>query len=153
MTIEEKLAEMGIELPSPATPLGSYVPVVRTGNLVYVSGQIPVKERRVMAVGSVPSPCTIEKAAEGAKICAINILAHLKAHLGSLDKISKFVRVTGFVQSQSGFYKQPDVINGASDFLVEVFGEKGKHTRVVVGSYELPLDASVEIDVIVEVED
>ena len=152
MSVDEKLAEMGIEIPEAHPPQGSYVPVVQTGNLCYVSGQLPIDDGRLMAVGSVPSPCSIEKGVEGAKLCAINILAQLKAHLGSLDKIKKIVRLNGYVQSQNGFFQQPQVLNGASDFLAEVLGDKGVHTRIAVGVYELPMDAAVEIDVIVEVE-
>jgi len=152
MTIEEKLAEMGIELPTPPKPVAAYVPVVQTGNLVYLSGQLPVKDGRVMAQGSVPSPCSVENAREGAKLTAINIIAQLKAHLGSLERVKKIVRINGFVQSDNGFFKQPEVLNGASEFLVEVFGEKGKHTRIAIGVYELPLNAAMQIDAIVEVE-
>ncbi len=152
MSIEEKLVEMGIELPTPHAPLGAYVPVVQTGNLCFVSGQLPIKDGRLVAVGSVPSPCSVEKATEGARICAINILAQMKAHLGSLDRVKKFVRLNGYVQSQNGFYQQPQVLNGASDFLVEVFGDKGRHTRIALGVYELPMDAAVELCAMVEVE-
>ncbi|MFH1675666.1 MAG: RidA family protein [bacterium] len=152
MSVEEKLKEMGIELPTPPAPVAAYVPVVQTGNLCFVSGQLPIAEGRVLTVGSAPSPCSIEAARDGARLCAINILAQLKAHLGSLDRIKKIVRINGFVQSQNGFFKQPDILNGASEFLAEVLGEKGKHTRIAIGVYELPLNATMQIDAIVEVE-
>ncbi len=152
MTVEDKLREMEIVLPTPPGSAGSYVPVVQTGNLCFVSGQLPMKDGRLMAVGSVPNVCALKKAREGARICAINILAQLKSHLGSLDRIKRFVRLNGYVQSDNGFVKQPDVLNGASDFIVEVLGENGKHTRVAIGAAELPLNASVEIDAIVEVD-
>ena len=152
MTTEEKLREMGIELPTPPEPKGSYIPVVQTGNLCYVSGQLPIKDGRLMAMGSVPSVCSIESAREGAKLCVVNIMAQLKAHLGSLDRIKRFVRLNGYVQSDNGFKKQPDVLNGASDFIAEILGERGKHTRIAVGVIELPINATLELDAIVEVE-
>ena len=152
MSVEEKLIEMGIELPTPPKPVASYVPIVQTGNLVYLSGQLPIKEGRVMAAGSVPNPCSIENAKEGAKLTAINIIAHLKAYLGSLDRVKQVVRLNGFVQSENGFHKQPEVLNGASEFIAEVFGDKGKHTRIAIGVFELPLNATMQIDAIVEVE-
>jgi enamine deaminase RidA (YjgF/YER057c/UK114 family) len=151
MSVEDKLKEMGIELPTPPIPVAAYVPVVQTGNLCFVSGQLPMQDGRMMAVGHVPSSCEEEKAILGAKLCAINILAQLKGHLGSLDRIKRVVRINGFVQSDHGFTHQPQVINGASEFLVQVLGDAGKHSRAAVGVAELPLDASVEIDAIVEV--
>jgi len=152
MTIEEKLAELGIKLPTPPAPVAAYVPVVRTGNLCFVSGQLPIKDGRVMASGSVPSPCSLEIARAGARLCAVNALAQLNAHLGSLDRVKQIVRVNGFVQSTNAFTKQPEVLNGASEFLVEVFGEKGRHTRIAIGVFELPLNATIQLDMIVEVE-
>ena len=152
MNPEEKLAELGIELPTPPKPVASYVPVIQTGNLCFVSGQLPVRNGRIMAVGSVPNQCTAEEAREGAELCAINILAQLKMHLGSLDRVKQIVRLNGFVQSDNAFVKQPEILNGASEFLVEVLGDKGRHTRVAIGVIELPLNASIEIDAIVEVE-
>jgi enamine deaminase RidA (YjgF/YER057c/UK114 family) len=152
MSVEDKLKEMGIELPVPPAPVASYYAVVQTGNLCFVSGQLPMQEGRIVFAGSVPKAITAEEAHDAAKICAINILAQLKLHLGSLDRIKHVVRINGFVQSDHAFVNQPKVINGASDFLVEVLGEKGKHSRIAVGVSELPLNASVEIDAIVEVE-
>jgi len=152
MSVDDKLKELGIELPTPPTPVAAYVPVVQTGSLCFVSGQLPMKDGRLMAVGHVPTTCDEAKATEGAKLCAINILAQLKAHLGSLDRIKRVVRINGFVQSERGFLNQPQVINGASEFLVAVLGDNGKHSRTAVGVAELPMDASVQIDAIVEVE-
>ncbi len=146
MSAEDKLAELGIELPTPPKPVAAYVPVIQTGNLCYVSGQLPIKDGRVLATGSVPSPCSLEDAQEGARITAINILAQLKAHLGSLDRVKQIVRINGFIQSANGFYGQPDVLNGASEFLVEVLGDKGRHTSIAIGVYELPLNAAIQID-------
>jgi enamine deaminase RidA (YjgF/YER057c/UK114 family) len=152
MSVEDKLKEMGIELPTPPAPVAAYVPVVQTGNLCFVSGQLPMKDGRIMATGAIPSPCSVEDAKEGARLTAINILAQLKAHLGSLDRVKQIVRINGFVQSDNAFNKQPEVLNGASEFLAEVFGDAGRHTRIAIGVYELPLNASMQIDAIVEVE-
>ena len=152
MTVDEKLAEMGIELPTPPEPVGAYIPVVQTGNLCYVSGQIPVKDGRVVITGAVPGVCSAEQAKEGALICAINILGQLKAHLGSLERIRKIVRINGFVQSENGFHGQAEILNTASQFFADVLGEKGIHTRTAYGIFELPVNATVELDAIVEVD-
>ncbi|MDC0241970.1 RidA family protein [Candidatus Nitrosopelagicus sp.] len=148
--IEEKLKELGIEIPTPPNPAGSYIPVVTTGNLAFVSGQIPMKEGKVVFEGKVPETQSVDSARDAAKICIINGLAQLKANLGSLDKITKFVRISGFVNSNSNFTEQPKVINAASDLLVEVFGDMAKHSRIAVGVASLPLNSTVEIDMIVE---
>ena len=148
--IEEKLESLGILLPTPPKPAGSYIPVVRTGNLVFVSGQIPMKDGQVQFKGQVPTSISVEEAQKAARLCIINVLAQLKAELGTLDKISRIVRVSGFVNSSSEFYEQPKIINTASDLLYEIFGEKGKHTRIAVGVASLPLNSAVEIDLIAE---
>ena len=148
--IEEKLKELGIEIPTPPNPAGSYIPVVTTGNLAFVSGQIPMKEGKVVFEGKVPENQSVDSARDAAKICIINGLAQLKANLGSLDKITKFVRISGFVNSNPNFAEQPKVINAASDLLVEVFGDMAKHSRIAVGVASLPLNSTVEIDMIVE---
>ena len=148
--IEDKLKELGIEIPTPPSPAGSYIPVVTTENLAIVSGQIPIKEGKVVFEGKVPEKQSVDSAREAAKICIINGLAQLKANLGSLDKITKFVRISGFVNSESDFTEQPKVINAASDLLVEVFGDMAKHSRIAVGVASLPLNSTVEIDMIVE---
>lgn len=148
--IEEKIKSMGINIPIPPTPAGSYIPVVKTGNLLYVSGQIPLESGKVAFTGKV-SDANIETAQKSAKICAINILAQLKKELGDLEKISRFVRLSGFVNSVPEFTQHPKVINTASDLLYEIFGEDGKHTRIAVGVSSLPLDAMTEIDAIVEI--
>ena len=149
--IEEKLKELGIEIPTPPNPAGSYIPVVTTGNLAFVSGQIPMKEGKVVFEGKVPENQSVESARDAAKICIINGLAQLKASLGSLDKITKFIRISGFVNSNPNFAEQPKVINAASDLLVEIFGDMAKHSRIAVGVANLPLNSTVEIDMIVEV--
>ena len=148
--IEEKLKSLDIILPNPPKPAGAYIPVVKTGNIAYVSGQIPIKEGKVAFKGKVPSMQPLEEAQKAAKICIINALAQLKSELGSLDKISKIIRVSGFVNSDPDFTDQPKVINAASDLLFETFGEKGQHSRIAVGVVSLPLGSTVEIDMIVE---
>ncbi len=147
--IEEKLESLGITLPTPPTPAGAYIPAVRTGNLLYISGQIPMEEGKVVFTGKV-SDENLETAQKSAKMCAINILAQLKRELGDLDKVSKIVRLSGFVNSVPEFSQHPKVINAASDFLFEIFGEKAKHSRIAVGVSSLPLNSMTEIDAIVE---
>ena len=148
--IEDRLKELSIEIPTPPNPAGSYIPVVTTGNLAFVSGQIPMKDGKVIIEGKVPEKQSLDSAREAAKICIINGLAQLKANLGSLDKITKFVRISGFVNSSQDFTEQPKVINAASDLLVEIFGDMAKHSRIAVGVASLPLNSTVEIDMIVE---
>ena len=148
--IDEKLKELSIVIPTPPSPAGSYIPVVTTGNLAFVSGQIPMKDGRVVFEGKVPDEQSLESAREAAKICIINSLAQLKVNLGSLDKITKFVRISGFVNSNPNFIEQPRVINAASDLLVEIFGDIAKHSRIAVGVTSLPLNSTVEIDMVVE---
>lgn len=148
--IEEKLKSLGIILPVPPKPAGSYIPVVITGNLAFVSGQIPIQDGKVAVTGKVPTERTVEDAQGAAKICAINILAQIKANLGSLDRITKIVRVSGFVNSTGDFTEHPKIINAASDLFFEIFGDKGKHSRIAVGVSSLPLNSTVEIDMIVE---
>lgn len=149
--IEERLDELGITLPVPPKPAGSYIPVVKTGSLLFVSGQIPMKEGKVVFQGKVPSSISIEDAQKAAKLCTINALAQIKAELDTLDKISRIVKVSGFVNSSQDFVEQPKIINAASDLLFEIFGDKGKHSRIAVGVASLPLNSSVEIDLIVEI--
>jgi enamine deaminase RidA (YjgF/YER057c/UK114 family) len=150
--IEEKIKSLNIVLPNPPKPAGAYIPVVKSGNTVYVSGQIPIEDDGTVAFkGKVPSVQSLEQAQKAAKLCAVNALAQLKSELGSLDKISKILRVSGFVNSEPDFTEQPKVINAASDLLFEIFGEKGKHSRIAVGVASLPLGATVEIDMIVEI--
>jgi len=149
--IKEKLDTLGIKLPTPPKPAGSYIPVVRTGNLVFVSGQIPIKDGKILYSGKVTKDLSIEDAQKGARLCAINALAQLNSEFGNLENISKIVRVSGFVNSPPEFTEQPKVINGASDLLFEIFEEKGQHTRIAVGVSSLPLNSAVEIDLIVEI--
>ena len=150
--IEEKLKSLDIELPNPPTPAGSYVPVIRTGNLLFISGQIPMEDNKVIYTGKV-SDDNLETAQKSARMCAINIIAQIKRELGDLDKVSRIVRLSGFVNSVPEFSQQPKVINPASDLFFEIFGEKGKHSRIAVGVTSLPLNSMTEIDAIVEFSD
>lgn len=147
--IEQKIETLGIKLPVPPTPAGSYIPAVRTGNLIYISGQIPIEDGKVKFTGKVTDE-NLEIAQKSAKICAINILAQLKKELEDLDKVSKIVRLSGLVNSIPHFTQHPKVINAASDLFFEIFGEKGKHSRIAVGVSSLPLNSMTEIDAIVE---
>ena len=148
--IDEKLQSLGISLPTPPAPAGSYIPVVISGNTAFVSGQIPLVDGKVAYKGKVTDE-NMDDAKKSAKICAVNILAQLKRELGSLDKISKIVKVSGFVNSAPEFTKHPLVINEASDLLFELFGEKGQHARVAMGVASLPLGSMTEIDAVVEI--
>ena len=147
--IEEKLKTLGVTLPNPPTPAGSYVPAIKTGNLLFISGQIPMEDGKVIFTGKVTNE-TIETAKKSAKMCAINLLAQMKRELGSLDKVTKIVRISGFINSDPEFYQHPKIINAASDLFFEIFGDKGKHSRIAVGVACLPLNAMTEIDAIVE---
>jgi enamine deaminase RidA (YjgF/YER057c/UK114 family) len=146
--IEEKITSLGISLPVPPEPAGSYVPVIVSNNFVFVAGQIPTEGKHVKFTGKVESIATGQDAA---RLCVINALAQLKLHLGTLDKIKRVVKVTGYVNCDPSFTDHPKVINGASDLLVNVFGERGKHARAAVGVNSLPLDSAVEIELILEI--
>lgn len=148
--IEEKIESLGIKLPSPPTPAGSYVAVVKTGKLLFISGQIPMVDGKLLYTGKVTDE-NIETAQQSAKTCAINILAQLKRELGDFEKVVKIVRLSGFVNSDPQFSQHPKVINAASDLFFEIFGEKGIHSRIAVGVANLPLNSMTEIDAIVEV--
>lgn len=149
--ILEKLKENGIILPSPPKPAGSYVPVTTTNNLAFVSGQIPIEDGKIKFAGKVPDDQSIQNAQNAAKLCIINGLAQLNSHFGNLDKISKIIRVSGFVNSAPNFTEQPKIINTASDLLFDIFGDSGKHSRIAVGVSSLPLNSTVEIDMVVEI--
>jgi enamine deaminase RidA (YjgF/YER057c/UK114 family) len=145
-----RLAELGIELPEVAKPLAAYVPVVRTGNLVYTSGQLPMQSGVLAATGKVGAEVTPEQGKELARICTLNALAAVDSLVG-IDAVTQVVKVVGFVASAPGFNGQPGVINGASNLLAEVFGDHGSHARSAVGVSELPLDSPVEVELVVEV--
>ena len=147
--IEEKLKALGINLPNPPLPAGSYIPAVKTGNLLFISGQIPMENGKVVFTGKV-SDSNLQAAQDSAKICAINILSQIKRELGDLDKVVKIVRLSGFVNSVPEFSQHPQVINAASDLFFEIFGQKGRHSRIAVGAIGLPLNSMTEIDAVVE---
>ncbi len=151
MTRKQKITQLGFELPEAAAPIGSYVPALRTGNLVFTAGQIPTRDGKLIATGSVPTDVSLQDAQAAARQCVLNALAAVEAEIGSLDDIVRIVRLNVFVNSAPPFTDQAQVANGASDFLVEVFGDAGKHTRCAVGAAELPLGAPVELDLIVQV--
>jgi enamine deaminase RidA (YjgF/YER057c/UK114 family) len=147
----ERLAELGLTLPPVAAPVAAYVPAVRSGDLVYTSGQLPTVDGKLPAVGKVGDEVSATDAAGLARTCALNALAAAASAAGGLDQIRRIVKVTGFVASAAGFSGQPQVINGASELFIEVFGEDGKHARSAVGVAELPLNAPVEVELIAEV--
>ena len=150
MTWSARLAELGLDLPSVVPPVAAYVPAVRTGSLVYTSGQLPMVDGAMAHTGLVGGPVTPEQAKEQARACALNALAAVHALVG-LDNVTRVVKVVGFVASAPGFTGQPGVVNGASELLGEVFGDAGAHARSAVGVAALPLDAPVEVELIVEV--
>ncbi len=151
--IDKRLAELGITLPSPAKPVASYVPWVRTGNLIFVSGQITMVDGKPQHIGKLGADISVEDGVKAARTCAINILSHLRdACDGNLDRVIRIVKLVGFVNSTPDFVKQPTIINGASDLLGEVFGEKGRHARSAVSVASLPFGVSVEIEAIAEIE-
>jgi enamine deaminase RidA (YjgF/YER057c/UK114 family) len=150
MSWSARLAELGIELPEVVTPLAAYVPAVRTGNLVYTSGQVPITAGQVEATGKVGAEVTPEVGKALARVCALNALAAVHSLVG-IDAITRVVKVVGFVASAPGFNGQPGVVNGASELFGEVFGDAGAHARSAVGVSELPLNVPVEVEIIVEV--
>lgn len=151
-TVTQRLDELGITLPQPPKPVAAYVPAVRTGNQIFVSGQIPFANGALIATGPVPSAVSIEDAQAAARQCALNALAIVQDMLGgSLDRVQRVVRLGVFVQCDPGFTDQPKVANGASEVLLQIFGENGRHARAAVGSVGLPLGATVEVEMTVEV--
>lgn len=152
MSVAARLAELSIELPEVATPAGAYVPAVASGNLVFTAGQIPLVDGKLMATGKVGGEIDVDFAREIARRCALNAIAAVQSVLGDLDRVKKVVKVVGFVASTPDFIQQPQVINGASELLEQVFGPAGIHARSAVGVAVLPLDAPVEVELIVEFE-
>jgi enamine deaminase RidA (YjgF/YER057c/UK114 family) len=148
MTILERIRELGLELPAAAAPIGAYVSAVRTANLVFTAGQLPVKGGTLTATGKVPTQVPLQTAQEAARQAALNALA---AAAGSVNNIVRVVRLNVFVNSAAGFTDQAKVANGASELLLQIFGESGRHSRTAVGAAELPLNAPVELDLVVEV--
>lgn len=151
MTAEERITQLGIVFPPPAAPAGLYAPAVQTGNLLFVSGQLPTVNGVLQVTGKVGREVTVEQGQGLARQCALNGLAIARGHLGSLDRIVKVVRIAGFVAGIEGFTNHPGVINGASQLLIDVFGDAGRHARVSMGAHELPLGAPVEVEFLFEV--
>ena len=150
--VDARLKELGIEIKAPAAPVANYVGYVKTGNLVFVSGQVTVKDGQVQYQGKLGADVSLEDGQAAARLCAINIVAQLKAACGGdLDRVQRIVKLGGFVNSTPEFTDQPKVINGASDLMVQVFGDKGKHSRAAVSAGSLPLGVAVEIDCVAEI--
>lgn len=147
---ETRLQELGIELPQTPSPAGAYVPATRAGNLVFTAGQLPLKEGELTVRGKVGDTVGLDEAREAARLCAMNALSAASTQTGGVAGISRIVKVTGFVASAPGFNDQPQVINGASEFLGEIFADAGLHARSAVGVAELPMDAPVEVEIVVE---
>ncbi len=150
MSPEEKLKKLGITLSDAPKPLGSYVPCVQAGNLLFLSGMLPLRDGKLARTGRVGESVSLMEAQEDARQCVINAMSVLKSHLGNLDKIKRCVKLNGYVASSQDFTDQPKVLNAASDLLFEIFGEAGRHARAAVGVYVLPLNSPVEIDFIFE---
>jgi enamine deaminase RidA (YjgF/YER057c/UK114 family) len=152
MSVEEKLKELGLELPSAATPVANYVPAVRSGNLVFLSGHGPLEKDRLIR-GKLGSDLTVEEGYQAARLVALGLLGSLKDLIGDLERVRRIVKLLGMVNCGPTFMEHPQVVNGASDLLVEVFGDRGRHARSAVGMNALPVNIAVEIEMIVEVED
>ena len=151
-TVEKRLAELGIVLPEPVAPVANYVPFVRTGNFMVVSGQLCLDAQgKLVAKGQLGGGVSIEDGQKAARACAINLLSQIKAAIGDLDKVVRVVRLGGFINAAPTFVDGPKVMNGASDLMVEVFGDKGRHARTTVGVASLPADAAVEVEGLFEV--
>ena len=151
MPIDDRLKELNLTLPPLPKPLASYVPAVITGNLLVISGQVPIENGKIVQPGKLGRELSVKQGQQLARLCVLNGLAAAKQALGSLDRIRRVVRVAGYVASADGFQQQPAVVNGASDLLVEIFGENGRHARVAIGVNELPLGCGVEVEFIFEV--
>lgn len=156
MTPEEKISSLNLNIPKgKSSALGSYIPITKVENLIFISGQIPINiessNDELKYKGKVGKDISIEEAQEAGKICCLNALFHLKNLIGELDKIKKIIKITGYVNSDENFIEHPKIINGASDLLIKIFGEKGKHTRVAIGVNSLPLGSPVEIDFIIQI--
>jgi enamine deaminase RidA (YjgF/YER057c/UK114 family) len=153
MSPEEKLKSLGIELPEAPGPLGSYVTCVRTGNLLFLSGTLPLKDGKLTRTGKVGNDMSADEAKEEARTAAVNALSVLRSYAGSLDKVTRCVKVTGYIASTPDFTGQAGVLNGASDLMFEVFGDAGRHARAAVGVPVLPMDSPVEIEFVFEIRD
>jgi enamine deaminase RidA (YjgF/YER057c/UK114 family) len=151
MSFDDKLKQLGIELPPPPKPVATYVPAVQAGDLLFVSGVLPLRDGKLTREGKLGRDVTVEQGYEAARIAALNALAIVRSRTGTLDRVKQIVKLVGHVASAEGFVQQPAVINGASDLLVDLFGEAGRHARVAVGAAQLPLDAPVELELILQV--
>jgi enamine deaminase RidA (YjgF/YER057c/UK114 family) len=151
MSFEAKLTELGITLPPAPKPVASYIPAVRAGDLLFLSGTGPFKDGKIVFAGKLGKNLTVEQGAEAARLTLLNVLAMVRQELGTLDRVVRVVRLTGHVASAEGFTQQPAVINGASDLLVQIFGEAGRHARLALGAAELPLNMCIELELILQV--
>lgn len=153
MTAAQKLQELGIVLPPPPAAVAAYVPWIRTGNLVLTSGQLPWKDGKIAYEGKLGSDLTVDEGYDAARLCAINAIAQIQAAVGDLERVVRIVRLEGNVHCAAGFREQPQVLNGASDLMCAVFGERGRHTRTALGIHEMPLNAAVQLSAFAEVRD
>ena len=151
MSFEAKLTELGITLPPAPKPVATYIPAVRAGDLLFLSGTGPFRDGRIAFAGKLGRDLTVEQGADAARLTLLNALAMVRQELGTLDRVVRIVRLTGHVASAEGFTQQPAVINGASDLLVQIFGEAGRHARLALGAAELPLNMCIEIELILQV--
>lgn len=151
MSVEQRLKDLGITLPIPAAAVANYVPFVVTGNLVFVSGQLPLENGKPAVLGKLGAEVSVEDGVRAARLCGLGLLAQVRAAVGDLDRVKRVVRLTAFVASTPDFTDQPKVVNGASDLMVEVLGDAGRHARVAVGAPSLPLNVAVEIEGIFEI--
>ena len=151
MSYERKLQELGLTLPAPPKPVANYVPVVQTGDLLFLSGVLPSRDGQLVFTGKLGADITVEQGVEAARVAVLNGLSIIRQQTGSLDRVKQIVKMVGYIASASGFADQPQVLNGASDLLVSLFGDAGRHARVAVGAAELPRHAPVEIELIVQV--
>jgi len=152
MTATTKIQQLGVELPDAPKPVGAYIPAIQSGHLIFTSGQIPFRNGQLLSTGKVPTEVSMETAQEAARQCVLNALAAIAGVCGTVDRIARVVRINAFVNSAEGFTDQAKVANAASELLLDIFGEAGRHTRCALGAAELPLNAPVEIDLIVEVQ-
>lgn len=152
-TIENRLKDLGVSLPEAAAPAANYVPFAKTGNQLFISGQLPMLDGKIQVTGKLGDEVSLEDGKNAARICAINLLAQAKAATGNLDKVTRLVKIVGFVNSTGDFTDQPQIINGASDFMVEAMGDAGRHARSAVSAASLPFGVPVEIEAIFEIED
>jgi enamine deaminase RidA (YjgF/YER057c/UK114 family) len=150
-SFEMQVSALGLVLPAPPKPVATYIPVVRAGDLLFLSGMIPLRDGTLVMEGKLGKDVSVEQGYEAAKICLLNALAVIRQELGTVDRVKQIVKMVGYVASAEGFAQQPAVINGASDLLVKVFGDAGRHARVAVGAAALPLNAPVEIELIVQI--